>query len=52
MILDEEERLKELEHARQKVRQWQAIAELLEDPETVRELNEAQREAEAKVGEK
>jgi hypothetical protein len=46
VILDEEQRIKELEHARQMVREWQATAEVLEDPETVHQLNEAQREME------
>jgi hypothetical protein len=46
MILDEDQRIKELEHARQMAREWQATVEVLEDPETVRQLNEAQREME------
>lgn len=46
MILDEEQRIKELEHAQQMAREWRATVEVLEDPETVRQLNEAQQEME------
>lgn len=41
-MITEEQRLLELEHARQQVREWQATVEVLEDPETVRQLNEAE----------
>lgn len=48
-MLTEEERIKELEHARQMVREWQATVEVLEDPETVRQLNEAEAEMAAGI---
>lgn len=48
-MITKEERVKELENARQMVREWQATVEILEDPETVRQLNEAEAEMAAGI---
>lgn len=46
MILDEEQYLKELEHAHQMVREWQATVATLKQPETLRLIGQAQRDVE------